>query len=239
MAVQTRTVEYTHEGDVLEAYLAWNDTQAGPRPGVLICHAFRGREDYECSRAEQLAGLGYVGLALDLYGKGVIAREKEEAFALMRPFTENRPRLQSRLAACVETARAQEEIDAGKLVAIGYCFGGLCALDIARTGLPVAGVCGFHGILGAPGNTEGNAIKARVLVEHGWDDPMVPPEQVLAFAEEMTAAGADWELHAHGNTVHAFTNPEANDPDFGTVYREAADRRSWRSLKNFLDELFA
>ncbi len=238
MAIQTRTVEYTHEGDLLEALLAWDDAQAGPRPGILVSHAFRGREPYEDGRAEQLAGMGYVGFALDLYGKGVHAETKEEAFEQMGRFTGDRAFLQSRLLACVEAAAAQAEIDGDQLAAIGYCFGGLCVLDMARAGAPLAGVCSFHGILGAPDDSPGNSINARILVEHGWDDPMVPPEQVVAFAAEMTAAGADWQLHGHGGTVHAFTNPEANDPDFGTVYREEADRRSWQSLQNFLTELF-
>jgi len=182
--------------------------------------------------------MGYVGFALDLYGKGIIAEDTEQAFALMSRFTEDRALLQSRLKACVETAQGQPEVDVARMAAIGYCFGGLCVLDIARAGLPVAGVCSFHGILGAA-DTPAEKIDAKILVEHGWADPMVPPEQVVAFAEEMTAAGADWQLHGHGGAVHAFTNPGANDPDFGTVYQADADRRSWQSLQNFLAELFA
>ena len=238
MTIQTRTVEYTHQDVLLEGYLAWDDAHSGPRPGVVVSHAFRGREDFECQRAEDLAGLGYVGFALDLYGKGVLAETTEEASALMSGFLEDRPMLQSRLLAAVSVAGEQPEVDADKLAAMGYCFGGLCVLDMARVNAPLTGVVSFHGLLIAPGNTEGAQISSRVLAEHGWDDPMVPPEQVLAFTEEMTAAGADWQLHGHGGTVHAFTNPEANDPDFGTVYNAAAHRRSWQSLENFLAELF-
>jgi dienelactone hydrolase len=238
MALQTRTVEYTHNDVLLEAFMAWDDSATGPRPGVLVSHAFRGRESFECDRAVALAGMGYVGFALDLYGKGVQATTSEEAFGLMGAFTEDRVMLQSRLAACLATAQAQPEIDAQQLAAIGYCFGGLCALDMARSGLPLAGVVSFHGLLLPPGNTEDNAITTRILVEHGWDDPMVPPEQVLDFTREMSVAGADWQLHAHGNTVHAFTNPDANDAEFGTVYNADAERRSWQSLENFLGELF-
>ena len=212
MAIQTRRVEYTHTDTLLEACMAWDDSAAKPRPGVLVVHAFRGREPFEDGRARVLAELGYVGFALDLYGKGIRVATKEEAFDLMNPFTENRPHLQSRLLAGMEVARAQPEIDAAALAAIGYCFGGLSVLDMARIGAPLQGVCSFHGALAAPGNTAGNKIAARVLVEHGWDDPMVPPQDVLAFTEEMTAAGADWQLHGHGGTVHAFTNPESNDP---------------------------
>jgi dienelactone hydrolase len=124
------------------------------------------------------------------------------------------------------------------VAAIGFCFGGLCVLDIARTGEELAGVVSFHGLLGAPGNTASNTINARILVLHGWDDPMAPPDHVVELSEELSAMGADWQLHAYGNTMHAFTNPDANDKAMGTVYNAAADRRSWIAMQNFLDELF-
>ena len=238
MTIQTRLVEYQHNDTVLEGWLAWDDSNTESRPGVLVAHAFRGRERFECERAEDLARLGYVGFALDLYGKGVSAADNEAAFALMAQFTDDRPMLQERLDTAIAALQSQKEVDGKQLAAIGYCFGGMCVLDMARTGAPLAGVASFHGALAAPGNTAGNRISAQVLVEHGWDDPMVPPEQVLAFTEEMKAGQADWQLHAHGNTVHSFTNPQANDADFGTVYNESANRRSWQSLQNFLRELF-
>lgn len=239
MAIQTRLVEYTHEGETLEAFMAWDEMQAEAKPGVLVSHAFRGREQFECDKAVELAKLGYVGFALDLYGKGVIAEENEQAFELMNRFMNDRDLLQRRLGACVDIAKGQPEIDPRRLAAMGFCFGGLCVLDMARADLPISGVCSFHGLLVPPEQPTGKSIRAKVLVEHGWSDPMVPPEQVVAFGEEMDAAGADWQLHGHGGAVHAFTNPGANDPDFGTVYHEAADRRSWQSLDNFLAELFA
>jgi dienelactone hydrolase len=239
MAIQSRLIEYTHEGEVLEAFMAWDEMQAEPRPAVMVSHAFRGREEFECGRAEELARMGYVGFALDLFGKDVIAETTEQAFELMNRFTNDRGLLHRRLAACVEIAQGQPEIDERRMAAIGYCFGGLCVLDMARTDLPLAGVCSFHGILSPPDKPTGKAIRAKVLVEHGWDDPMVQPDQVVAFAEEMNKAGADWQLHAHGGAMHAFTSPGANDADFGTVYHEAADRRSWQSLTNFLEELFS
>jgi dienelactone hydrolase len=238
MTIQTRTVDYHHNDEIFEAFLAWDDDQPGPRPGVLVSHAFRGRQQFECDKAVALAKLGYAGFALDLFGKGVEAETREQAFELMNGLTGNRPLLQSRLAAVVETAQGIAEIDESRIAAVGYCFGGLCVLEMARVGLPVAGVASFHGILSAPDNTADNAISCKVLVEHGWDDPMVPPQQVLDFTEEMKAAGADWQLHAHGNAVHSFTNPAADDPDFGTVYNASANQRSWQSLENFLAELF-
>jgi dienelactone hydrolase len=131
----------------------------------------------------------------------------------------------------------QPVIDARRVAAMGFCFGGLCVLDMARSGAAVRGVVSFHGLLNKPGNTEGRTIQAKVLVLHGHDDPLCPVADVVAFETEMTAAGADWQLHAYGNTMHSFTNPEADDPAFGTVYSESADRRSWASLLNFLEEV--
>jgi dienelactone hydrolase len=121
---------------------------------------------------------------------------------------------------------------------MGFCFGGLCVLDLARTGTDLLGVASFHGLFSPPGNTEGNRILAKILVMHGWDDPMATPDQVVGLAEELTAMGADWQIHGYGNTVHAFTNPTANDVAYGTVYDADADRRSWQNLQLFLAEIF-
>ena len=238
MGLQHRFIEY-RDGDVLlEGRLARDDQFEGARPGVLIAHAWSGRSDYEDSKADALARLGYAAFALDLYGKGVRGSNPEENAALMQPFLDDREMLQRRLLVALETLREQPEVDAARVAAIGFCFGGLCVLDIVRTGEDLAGVVSFHGLFTAPSNTRGNRARARVLALHGWDDPMATPEAVLGLAEAMTALGADWQLHAYGNTQHAFTNPAANDPARGTVYDEAADRRSWQAMTNFLDELF-
>ena len=145
--------------------------------------------------------------------------------------------LQERLKATIDMVKDQPEVDSAKIAAIGFCFGGLCVLDIARSNADAAGVVSFHGLLHAPGNTAAK-INPKVLALHGWDDPMATPDNVKAFGEEMTKAKADWQLHAYGGTMHAFTNPKANDPDFGTVYDADADRRSWQAMTNFLAELF-
>jgi dienelactone hydrolase len=183
-----------------------------------------------------LAEWGYAGFALDVYGKGKRGSTKEESQALMEPLASNRGELQNRLKYSLEVAKTESGCE--KAAAIGFCFGGLCVLDMARAGMDVDGVASFHGILGAPGNTEGHKTKSKVLALHGWDDPMAKPEDVMAFSNEMTEAGADWQLHAFGGTMHAFTNPQANDPDFGTVYNPAAERRSFATLKNFLQEIY-
>jgi dienelactone hydrolase len=133
--------------------------------------------------------------------------------------------------------REQPEVDPRRIAAMGFCFGGLCVLDLARSGADLRGVVSFHGLLTPPEPHPQYTILAKVLVLHGFDDPMAPPEQVVALGLELTEAGADWQIHAYGNTLHAFTNPRANDPGFGTVYNETADRRSWRSLREFLAEV--
>jgi dienelactone hydrolase len=238
MSLNHRLIEYSDGDTVLEGRLVWDDSVAGPRPGILVAHAWAGRSDFEDDKADALAVLGYTAFALDLYGKGVRGSSTEENAALMQPFLDDRAMLQNRLLVSLETLRAQNEVDASNTAAIGFCFGGLCVLDIARTGEDLAGVVSFHGLFPAPGNTEGNTVKARVLALHGWDDPMAPPQSVIGLATEMSAMNADWQLHAYGNTMHAFTNPDANDPEMGTVYDAQADRRSWQAMTNFLDELF-
>ena len=239
MTIQTRSILYTHEGHTFEGVLAWNDAQSGARPAVAVAHAWAGRTDFELGKARALAELGYVGFAMDVYGQGKRGHSKEENAALMTPLVQNRPLLQARLGAALQALQAQPEVDAARTAAIGFCFGGLSVLDMARCGLPVRGVVSFHGLFTPPGNTAGRRISAKVLALHGWDDPMAPPDAVLAFAREMSEAGADWQLHAYGGTLHAFTNPEANDPDFGTVYSARADARSWAAMRAFLAEVLA
>jgi dienelactone hydrolase len=239
MAIIENTVVYMDEDTVLESFFAFDDSVLGRRPTVLISHAWGGRDNFVADKARKLAGLGYVGFALDMYGKGVLGANKEENAKLMQPFMADREKLQKRMKTALNAVSLLPWVDDKKIAAMGFCFGGLCVLDLARTGVDIKGVVSFHGLLGAPGNTQGNKIKAKVLALHGRDDPMGLPEQVLAFQEEMTQAGADWQFVSYGHTVHAFTNPVANDPDFGTVYEADADRRSWQAMQNFFAEIFA
>ena len=238
MGLQHRVIEYSDGDTILEGRLAWNDDSDTPRPGILVAHAWGGRGANEDRKADQLAELGYAALALDLYGKGRRGSAPDENAALMQPFLDDRALLQRRMHASLDTLRAQAEVESGSIAAIGFCFGGLCVLDLARTGADIAGVVSFHGLFAPPGNTAGNTISARILALHGWDDPMATPDSVVALAQELSAMDADWQLHAYGNTMHAFTNPAAADPNMGTVYDAAADRRSWQAMTNFLDELF-
>ena len=232
MAVTTRIVDYELDGATYEGFLATPD--GTPKGVVVVAHAWGGQSKFEQDKAKLLAEWGYAGFAMDVYGKGNRGETTEECQALMEPLAGNRPELQARLAKSLDVAKAESGVSAA--AAIGFCFGGLSVLDMARTNMEVAGVVSFHGLFGAPGNTAAK-IGPKVLALHGWDDPMAPPDDVIAFSKEMSDAGADWQLHGYGGTLHAFTNPEANNPDFGTVYSANADRRSFAACKDFLTEV--
>jgi dienelactone hydrolase len=234
-----RLVEYTHGDALLEGYLAISDTQQGPRPGVVIAHAWGGRSGLEEETARRLAELGYAGFALDMYGKGVRGQSRDENAALIAPFLENRSMLQERISCSVSALQLISEVDSSRIAAVGYCFGGLCVLDLARSGAAIRGVVSVHGLFAPPEPQQPLSIKAKVLALHGHEDPMVPVEAVNRLEQELTDAGADWQIHVYGGTMHAFTNPNANDPEFGTVYNERAARRAWASTTDFLAEVLA
>jgi dienelactone hydrolase len=236
MAIVERLVEYQHGEVLLEGYLVWDDSQTAPAPAIAVAHAWGGRSDFECARARKLAQQGYTAMAIDVYGKGVFGNNPEENAALMEPLLRDRLLLQERLKSAISCLADQPESDPTRVAAIGYCFGGLCVLDLARIGSNLAGVVSLHGLFIPPKN-QGGAISAKVLCLHGYDDPMATPDTMVQLADEMTRAGADWQIHAYGGTVHAFTNPAAASPADGVAYSEAADRRSWRALSDFLEEV--
>jgi len=235
--MKTEVLEYKHAGSSLEAFIAWEKTHE-KRPGVLIFHAWSGRDEFVLDKAKWLAQLGYVGIAVDLYGKGVLGRSVEENSKLMEPFIKDRKYLLDRMQVALKTAQNHAAVEGQKMAAIGFCFGGLCALDLARSGALLKGVVSLHGRLTAPEHSKKEKVHAKVLVLHGHDDPMVPPEQVLAFEKEMTGKGIDWQVHVYGRTQHAFTNPEANDPSMGTIYNPVAEKRAFQATENFLSEIF-
>lgn len=231
-------IDYNDGSAELEAFVAYEEADS-LKPLVLVVHDWSGRRDFACKAAERVAGMGYVGMAVDMYGKGVFGSDGDVELnsSLMDPFASDRAMLRDRIRAALEAGRNLSQVDASKVAAMGYCFGGMCVLELARSGADVAGVISIHGIF-SPGDIPNKEIKAKILCLHGHEDPMVPPDQVLAFETEMTKAGADWQVHAYGNTMHAFTNPAANNPDFGTMYDEVAERRTYQALANFLDEIF-
>lgn len=222
-----------------EPHVVYPQQRATSYPAVMVFHAWAGRDEFACQKAEQLAQLGYVAIAVDLYGHARVGKDRDENQSLMMPFMQNRAKLRRLVMKNLEFVAALPHVDPQRIAAIGFCFGGLCALDLARSGAPIAGVVSFHGLLNPlPQDLGSPVIQAQILALHGHDDPMVTPDDVLTFEEEMSHAQADWQVHIYGHTLHAFTQPQAQDPQFGTVYQPRADRRSWIAMKNFLEEVF-
>jgi dienelactone hydrolase len=236
--IVTRTVEYKAGDAVLEGLVSYDTAGPARKPGVLVVHEWMGVGPYVRMRAEQLAALGYVAFAADIYGKGVRPASAKEAGGLAGKFKADRPLLRARAAAALAELRRQPNVLGDKVAAIGYCFGGLGALELARSGADLAGVVSFHGNLDSPTPADARAIKAKVLVLHGADDPYVPTAQVAAFEEEMRGGGVDWQLVKYSGAVHAFTQAGAgNDNSKGAAYNAAADRRSWEAMKAFFAEV--
>ena len=238
--MKQETLTYQHNEFSMQGFYAYDDTFGAKRPGILICHDWTGHTEFVEKKAKALAELGYVGFAVDMFGHGKCGKTKEEKSALIQPMMQNRHLIVERLHAALEALKKVPVVDSTKIAVMGFCFGGLCALDLARDqNAHIQAAISFHGLLQAPENQLKNiVIKSKILVLHGFDDPMVTPDQVMAFTQEMNQAQADWQIHLYGHTMHAFTNPEANDPHFGTVYNAAADKRSWETLKQFLQEVF-
>jgi dienelactone hydrolase len=235
--VKSEVVEYRHGDVVLEGYLAYDAALKGKRPGVLVVHEWQGHNPYVRKRAEQLARLGYVAFALDMYGKGMIAKDAKEAAALAGIYKGDRKLMRTRAAAGLDVLRGRPETDPKRLAAIGYCFGGTTVLELARSGADLASVVSFHGGLDTPTPEDAGNIKGKVLALHGGDDPFVPVKQVEAFQEEMRKGGVDWQFVSYGGAVHSFTNPgSGNDNSKGAAYNERADRRSWEAMKAFFAE---
>lgn len=231
-------LQYQYEGVILKGYLAVKDDGILHKPVVLVSHDWSGRNEFACKKAEKLAELGYVGFALDMYGDAKVGQTMDEKRALMNPLMENRSLLQGRIQAAFDAVKVLSYVDSNKIAAIGFCFGGLCVLDLARTCKELWAAVSFHGSLTRPTNLPIEPIHSKILVLHGYEDPMVPLTEVAEFASEMKDAHADWQVHMYGQTMHAFTNPMAQDPSFGTVYNAKADARSWQAMLNFLDEAF-
>ncbi len=240
-AIRTQALDYHQEDAALEGYLAYDDRVKDQRPGVLVVHEWWGINEYIRRRAVQLASMGYVAFAADIYGKGNRAKTREEAMTLAGKFRSGTDRalMRARVNAGLEALKNNPLVDPKRVAAIGYCFGGAAVLELARSGAELAGVVSFHGALATPNPDDAKNIKARVLVLTGADDPSVKPEQVAAFEDEMRRAGVDWQLVSYGHAVHGFTNRDnGTDNTRGSAYNEKADKRSWRAMKDFFEEIF-
>lgn len=236
MALQEQLIDYRDGPVGCKGFYCFDDAFAGPLPAVLISHAAWGRDEFVERKARRLAWHGYACFALDMYGDGKRGATREESMQLMQPLAQDRPALARRIGAALTTVRAQPQVDPRRVAAIGFCFGGMCVLDLARSGADVRGVVSFHGLLEAPTQPFAATIASKILVLHGNEDPFAPLADVLALQDELARAKADWQIHLYGGTMHSFTFPTMNNPAQGTVYKEEADRRSWHTLTNFLEE---
>jgi len=240
MAIVRQTLVYQGPGGPFEGVIVYEDEVATLRPGVLVLPNVLGQKEADNVHAENLAKLGYVALAADVYGQGKRTRHGPEAGVYMNQLNADRLLLRERLAAALDALRNFDRVDPAKLAAIGFCFGGKCVLDMARSGLPILGGVSFHGVYDAPDYASVSPIAAKLLICHGWEDPIAPPEKTVALAQELTESGADWQIHAYGHAGHAFTDQDRKTSTVpGVVYEPNADRRSWRAMRNFLEEVFA
>jgi len=238
--VSAKAVEYSHGSTPLEGWLAVPKAITGKVPAVLVIHDWTGVQAYSKGRAEQLAGLGYVAMVADIYGKGVRPSNPKDSAAEAGKYKADRALYRERLLAGLAELKKQPHVDPDKIVAIGYCFGGTGVLELARAGAEVKGVVSFHGGLDSPKPEDGKKIKAKVLVLHGADDPYVPADGIAAMTAELNAAKVDWQMISYSGAVHSFTNKGAGDDHSkGNAYNASADARSWTHMRAFFDELFA
>lgn len=237
--MQQRTFEYSHQGTLLRGELNWDEARSGRRPGVLVFPEGGGINDHPKARARSLAELGYIALACDMYGDGEFTRDSERRTALMGSLRADPELLRGRARAALAALAAEPNVDPAQLAAIGFCFGGLVVLELARSGAELAGVVSFHGILETKLPAVEGQVRARVLACHGYEDPFVHPPQLAAFMEEMRAARVDWHLLVHGNAGHGFTRRDAHTLGIpGVAFNADAERRSWRAMQSFFEELF-
>jgi dienelactone hydrolase len=238
--LRTEDVHYRDGSLNLRGFLAYDETMTDKRPGVVVVHEACGLGEHAIMRAQMLAGLGYVALAADMYGDRRMAASLPAAMELMGDMHTDPVKWRARAGAAVAALKAQPNVDASRMAAIGFCFGGTTVLELARGSADLKGVVSFHGALQTAAPAQGGAVTPKVLVCTGADDPMVPPAQVVEFEDEMRRAAADWQVIAYDGTVHGFTNPNAGKTVKldGVAYNAQADRRSWSAMRAFFDEIF-
>ena len=239
MTIIRRVTVHEGPGGTFESMVVFDDATGAPRPGILLFPNALGTKEADFAYAENVAALGYTVFVADIYGQGKRAsRDDVDMGRYMNALNADRALLRDRLKAAHAMLKCLPEADASRTAAIGFCFGGKCVLDLARSGADIMGGVSFHGIYDAPPFPNA-AITAKLLVCHGWDDPLAPPEATVALANELTKAGCDWQIHAYGNTGHAFSDQAVNMLEKGLAYNPDADRRSFRSMRDFLCDLFS
>lgn len=229
-------ISYSHNQTSLEGYAAYPSGENLPL--VILCHAWKGRDEFICEKAKQIASLGFGAFALDMYGKGVHGGAIEENAALKKPFIDNRAYLLSRVSLGYETAKALPSIDPNNIAVLGFGFGGICALDLARSGVNLRGAISVYGHFNSPPNQETKNIQGKVLILHGYEDPVSPIHELVAFEKELHLAKIDWQTHLFGSAMHAFATPGADLPHAGIQYNQRAEKRAWIAIANFLDDVF-
>lgn len=242
-AVQGKEVNYQANGTMLKGYIAYDDAVKGKRPGVLVVHEWWGQNDYARKRANMLAELGYTALAVDMYGNGKVVDNPEDAGKLAAAVSKDLATEKARFEAGMQVLRNDETVEADKIAAFGYCFGGAVVLNMARMGEDLKGVASFHGDLGTTHPAQPGQIKARIISFSGEADPMISAGKVAAFSQEMQNAQADYKVVTYPGAKHAFTNPAADELGkkfhMPLAYNAAADKDSWQQAKEFLRETFA
>lgn len=233
MSLTTRTVRYSDQDTVCEGFLAFDSTRPVRRGTVMIAHAWEGRNQFVEEKAAALAALGYNAFAIDMYGGGRTGATPDERRALLEPILHDRRLLTRRVIAAFDTVRDLPETQHSRIVIMGYCFGGICALDLARSGADIAGAVSFHGGL-TPSGLPSAPIRAKILMFHADNDKFVPLEDFLAIRTELNAANASWQAHVYGGVLHSFTNPAETDRSTGMAYDATADSHSWNGLLAFL-----
>ncbi len=238
MVLTRQTLIHDGPGGPFESVAVVDDAAAGPLPGILLVPNVLGTKEADFLYAEKVAALGYAVLVADVFGQGKrTTREDPDAGRYMNELNADRALLRDRMLGVHALLKDMSAVDAARTAAIGFCFGGKCLLDLARAGADIAGGVSFHGVYEAPPFPNAR-ITAKLLVCHGWEDPIAPPEATVGLAKELTEAGCDWQIHAYGHTGHAFTDESVHMPEKGLAYSADADRRSFRAMVNFLEELF-